>query len=65
MLKKIRTSLDLTLDELMNKTTWPTWEELQSSALVTLISALIIALLIFGVDSIFENLFRLFYQMTK
>ena len=57
--------MDLTIDELMNKTTWPTWEELQSSALVTLISALIIALLIFGVDSIFENLFRLFYQMTK
>jgi len=64
MLERVRQSLNLTWDELISKVTWPTWEELQSSAIVTLVSALIIALLIFGIDTVFEQLFRLFYKLT-
>jgi preprotein translocase subunit SecE len=65
MLEKIRHSLQLTTDELVNKVTWPTWEELQSSAIVVLISSLLIALMIFGIDTVFEQLFKLFYQTVK
>jgi preprotein translocase subunit SecE len=36
--------------ELTQKVTWPTWRELQSSAVVVLITSIIIALLIFGMD---------------
>jgi preprotein translocase subunit SecE len=36
--------------ELTQKVTWPTWRELQSSAIVVLIAAIIIAMLIFGMD---------------
>ncbi|HTE01163.1 MAG TPA: preprotein translocase subunit SecE [Mucilaginibacter sp.] len=36
--------------ELTQKVTWPTWRELQSSAMLVLIAAIIIAMLIFGMD---------------
>lgn len=65
MLEKIRNSLQLTTEELVNKVTWPTWDELQSSAIVVLVASLIIAMLVFLVDSGFETLFEYFYQITK
>jgi len=33
-----------------NKVTWPTWGELQSSAILVLVASLIIALVIFAMD---------------
>ena len=36
--------------ELTQKVTWPTWRELQSSAVVVLITSIIIAMVIFGMD---------------
>ena len=39
--------------ELVQKVTWPTWEELQSSAIVVSVAALIIALIVFLMDFIF------------
>jgi preprotein translocase subunit SecE len=65
MLKKIRTGLQLTTEELVNKVTWPTWGELQSSAIVVLVASLIIALMVFGIDSIFKFLFEQFYKITQ
>jgi preprotein translocase subunit SecE len=40
-------------NELMNKVSWPTWKELQSSAIIVLVTALLIALLVFLMDFIF------------
>jgi len=65
MLEKLRTNIDATLDELINKTTWPTWDELQNSAIVTLIAALLIAMVIFVMDTAFDNLFNVLYTITK
>ncbi|MCB0502937.1 MAG: preprotein translocase subunit SecE [Bacteroidetes bacterium] len=36
--------------ELVNKVSWPTWKELQSSAIVVMVASLIIALVIWGMD---------------
>ncbi|TDG36791.1 preprotein translocase subunit SecE [Pedobacter changchengzhani] len=36
--------------EMTQKVTWPTWGELQSSAILVLVSSLIIALCIFAMD---------------
>jgi preprotein translocase subunit SecE len=36
--------------ELVNKVSWPTWKELQSSAIVVMVASLIIALVIAGMD---------------
>jgi len=64
MFKKLYNGLQLTADELINKMTWPTWEELQSSAIVTLVASALIALLIFGIDSILEQVFKFLYTVT-
>jgi preprotein translocase subunit SecE len=40
--------------ELTQKVTWPTWRELWNSAVVVLIAAVIIAMLIFGMDRVIQ-----------
>jgi preprotein translocase subunit SecE len=65
MFDKIRHGLQLTTDELVNKVTWPTAEELQSSAIVVLVASVLIALVIFGVDSGLELIFTQFYKIFR
>jgi len=48
--------------ELTEKVTWPTWRELQSSAVVVLIATVIIALVVFGMDSVINFLLKSFYS---
>ena len=45
--------LEDTYNELVNKVSWPTWKELQSSAIVVLIAALVIAFVVFIMDFVF------------
>jgi len=40
-------------DELVHKVSWPTWAELQSSAIVVSIASLVIALIVFVMDFVF------------
>jgi preprotein translocase subunit SecE len=48
--------------ELTQKVTWPTWRELQNSAVVVLVAAIIIALLIFGMDQVIHFVLDKFYS---
>lgn len=50
-------------NELIHKVTWPTWDELQNSAVVVMIASLIIALVIALMDGAFRNLMDLIYKM--
>ena len=43
-------------NELVYKVTWPTWPKLLSSTRLVLVAAVIIALVIFVMDSIFNGL---------
>jgi len=49
-------------EELTQKVTWPTWSELQNSAILVLVAAIIIALIILAMDSSFGNLLHYFYK---
>ena len=40
-------------DELVHKVSWPTFKELQSSAVVVAVAALILALIVFCMDVVF------------
>lgn len=40
-------------DELVHKVSWPTFKELQSSAVVVAVASLVIALLVFVMDIVF------------
>ena len=50
-------------DELMNKVSWPSWSELQSSSIVVAIATVIIALIIYVMDSAFSNVMNIFYGL--
>ena len=48
-----KTYLEESYNELVHKVSWPTWRELQSSAIVVLVAALIISLIVFLMDIVF------------
>jgi len=47
---KFREYLDEVGNELVHKVSWPTWKELQESSMIVLISSVLIALLVLGMD---------------
>jgi preprotein translocase subunit SecE len=49
--------------ELVHKVSWPTWSELQASAIVVMIASLIIALIVFIMDFSFQHLVNAIYGM--
>ena len=59
---RIRGYLRDVYDEMLHKVSWPTWKELQSSALVVMIASLLIALVIFLMDISFEHLMAWVYR---
>lgn len=50
-------------DEWMHKVSWPTWSELQNSAIVVSIASLIIAFVVFLMDNSFQFVLERFYEM--
>jgi preprotein translocase subunit SecE len=64
-LMKILNYFKESYNELVHKVTWPSWDELQSSAIIVMISTLIIAIIIalmdLGFKTIMENIYTLFY----
>ena len=49
-------------DELIHKVTWPSWEALQNSAVVVAIASLVIALIIFLMDTVFSEVMEVVYS---
>jgi len=49
--------------ELIHKVTWPSWEELQGSAIVVMIASFIIAIVIALMDLAFKNLMEAIYSL--
>lgn len=60
---KIGTYIKESTDELLNKVSWPTWEELQSSSVIVLIASVIFALVIFVMDTSFSRLMKEIYKL--
>ena len=63
MFKNIATYFKESYDELVHKTTWPSYKELTNSAVIVLVASIIIALLVFGVDTLFEQFMKLVYSL--
>lgn len=59
---KIVTYFEEAYDELVNKVTWPTWPELQESAVVVLAAAVIISLMVVLMDVAFKNGITVIYK---
>ncbi len=50
-------------DELVHKVSWPTWSELQNSAVVVSIASLIIAFIVYLMDISFSTILKEFYKL--
>jgi len=50
---------------LVNKVSWPTWEELRESTWIVLIASLIFALVIWALDSVLGVTLTQFYKLFK
>lgn len=64
MLKSFITYCKDSYEELAHKTTWPSRAELTRSAIVVLVASIIIALVVFAEDSIFEFLMNFIYSAS-
>jgi preprotein translocase subunit SecE len=60
---KINAYIKESYDELMHKVSWPTWSELQGSAIVVSVASLIIALVVFMIDEVFRNVLLQVYKL--
>jgi len=49
--------------ELVHKVTWPTWAELQNSAILVMVATLIIALIVSAMDFSFGKVMELVYSL--
>jgi preprotein translocase subunit SecE len=65
MSNKFRTYIDEVTDELVNKVSWPTAAELQSSAIVVLVAVVLTSLVIWGMDLSSSKILTLFYSMFQ
>jgi len=65
MFKSIATYCKESYDELVHKVTWPTRKEIMQTAVMVLIASIIIALIVFVIDSIFEQIMQLVYSVFE
>ena len=49
--------------ELTKKTSWPSWEKLQSSAILVMVTTVILAAVLFVIDFAFQHLMTLIYTL--
>ncbi len=49
--------------ELTKKTTWPTWSKLQSSALLVMVTTVILAVSLWVIDLVFQSLMTAIYTL--
>lgn len=62
-MRKFANYLKESFIELTKKVTWPTWDKLQSSALLVLVATVILSLVIFVMDFAFQKLMETIYSL--
>jgi len=60
---KVRLYIKDSYNELVHKVSWPEWATLQSSTIVVIVASLIIALIIFVMDTISKQSLGLIYNL--
>ena len=49
--------------ELTKKVSWPSWDKLQSSAIIVMVASVIFAVVIFAMDFGFQNIMEFIYTL--
>jgi preprotein translocase subunit SecE len=64
VMRRIISYLKESYNELAHKVTWPTWKDLQNSALVVMVASLIFALIVFVMDFTFQKIIEGIYKLV-
>ena len=62
-MRKFINYLKESFTELTQKVTWPPWEKLQSSALLVLVTTIILAAVVWVIDYAFQHLMEFIYAL--
>jgi preprotein translocase subunit SecE len=62
-MSKFKEYIDETTNELLHKVSWPTWSELQSSAIVVMVASVMIAFVVFLMDFLFNKGMEVVYHL--
>ena len=62
-MRKLINNLKDVYVEFVKKTTWPTWQKLQGSALLVMVATVVLALMLFIIDFAFQHLMTLIYSL--
>jgi preprotein translocase subunit SecE len=63
-MERIKLYLQESYNELLTNVTWPTWENLQQTAMVVLGSSAVVALIIFIMDLVSKGLLDALYKLA-
>jgi preprotein translocase subunit SecE len=61
----IKSYLQDTYDELVNKVSWPTRQEVLNSAVIVMVATFMIALVVFGMDFVLKLIMEAIYGLFK
>lgn len=64
-MSKFSSYINDTYSELVSKVSWPTWKELNSSAVIVMVSSLITSLFIYGSDMFFKFVMEMIYSFFR
>lgn len=64
-MKKLGIHFQESYHELVEKVTWPTWNQLQQSTVIVLVATLLITAMVWVMDIASENLLKLVYSFFK
>ncbi|MFN5642278.1 MAG: preprotein translocase subunit SecE [Sphingobacteriales bacterium] len=64
-MKKIEAYLKDSYEELMERVTWPTWEQLQQSTMIVLVATLVITALVWVMDFASNSILKSVYSLFK
>lgn len=61
-MSKFKEYIDETVNELVQKVSWPSWKELQNKSVIVMVAAVIMSLAIFAMDFSFNKMMEFVYQ---
>ncbi len=62
-MSKLGTYVKESYKELTTKVTWPTWDKLQSSAIIVMVASVVCAIVIWAMDFVFKTIMTGIYQL--
>ena len=62
-MSKVQAYIKESYEELVNKTSWPTWSELQKTSVLVAVASIVIALIIALMDYVITLALEVFYDL--